>query len=362
MGPMPDVTRDNGTAQTTAQSTAQTKPKPGKRATRADVAKLAGVSTAVVSYVFNNGPRPVATATKARVLKAAEQLGYRPNSMARALSTGKSRTLGVIVPDLSNPFFASVYGALETEAADHGYSTLFMASHQDPKLERDRVARLIDHEVDAMVVASAMDTAQLPSIVRNDCPFVFLDQFTPVPGAKCVATDFRKAVADGTAHLIGHGYERIIMFSGKAEEGLDDRRIQGWYQAHEEAGRMPGPIVPAHFTRQGGYEAAMSLLDSGADGRSGLPDAIFVDSDLQAIGALSALYERHVRVPEDIAVASFDGTIEAQFSCPPLTTVEQDTDRLAKLVFHAATHPGETPDFQLIDAHLTIRRSCGCNG
>ena len=104
-----------------------------RRATRADVARLAGVSTAVVSYVFNNGPRPVAADTAQQVREAAEKLHYRPNSVARALSTGSSKTLGIVVPDLSNPFFSGVYSALETAAARNGYSTLFMASHQNPE-------------------------------------------------------------------------------------------------------------------------------------------------------------------------------------------------------------------------------------
>ena len=113
-----------------------------RRATRADVARLAGVSTAVVSYVFNNGPRPVAADTARQVREAAEKLHYRPNSVARALSTGSSKTLGIVVPDLSNPFFSGVYSALETAAARNGYSTLFMASHQNPEKEMDRISRL----------------------------------------------------------------------------------------------------------------------------------------------------------------------------------------------------------------------------
>lgn len=125
------------------------------RATRADVAQLAHVSTAVVSYVFNNGPRNVAPETAAKVRAAAKKLNYRPNSMARALRTGSSKTLGIIVPDLSNPFFSDVYNALETNAAQEGYSTLFMASHQDPNKELDRVSRLIARDVDAIIIASA---------------------------------------------------------------------------------------------------------------------------------------------------------------------------------------------------------------
>ena len=137
------------------------------RATRADVAQLAHVSTAVVSYVFNNGPRNVAPETAAKVRAAAKKLNYRPNSMARALRTGSSKTLGIIVPDLSNPFFSDVYNALETNAAQEGYSTLFMASHQDPNKELDRVSRLIARDVDAIIIRSDKITAEVIEAAKN---------------------------------------------------------------------------------------------------------------------------------------------------------------------------------------------------
>ena len=205
-----------------------------RRATRADVARLAGVSTAVVSYVFNNGPRPVAADTAQQVCEAAEKLHYRPNSVARALSTGSSKTLGIVVPDLTNPFFSGVYSALETAAARNGYSTLFMASHQNPEKEMDRISQLIAREVDAIIIASAQPTSALAGVPRKECPFIFMDQTQPVPGAKCVSTDFQAAVSLAVRHLLGHGYTNIAMLSGKADDGLSDKRIQGWYQAHKE--------------------------------------------------------------------------------------------------------------------------------
>lgn len=326
-----------------------------RRATRADVARLAGVSTAVVSYVFNDGPRPVAPETAQRVRAAAEKLDYRPNSVARALSTGSSRTLGVVVPDLSNPFFSDVYGELESIASRSGYSAMFMASHQDPDKERDRIARLVAREVDAVIVASARPSSELASIPRRECPFVILDQTKPVPGAKCVSTDFQSAVESAVRHLLAHGHTSIAMLSGKAGDGLDDPRIQGWRRVHDQAGVAAGPVVDAGFTRQGGYKAMLALLDSGR-----CPDAVFADSDLEAIGALRALHERGVRVPEDIALISFDGTVDSAFSWPPLTVVRQDAHAIAERIFRAAVEPDRAPDLQLVAASLVARRSCGC--
>ena len=326
-----------------------------RRATRADVAQLAQVSTAVVSYVFNNGPRNVAPDTAERVRDAARKLGYRPNSMARALRTGSSRTIGIIVPDLSNPFFSDVYDALETSAARNGYSTMFMASHQDPDKEMDRVSKLIARNVDAILIASAQPASALAGVPRKDCPFVFMDQTQAVPGAKCVSTDFRAAVQLAVHHLIGHGRRRIAMLSGKADEGLADKRIQGWYQAFSDSAMPVGAIEQAHYTRRGGYEATMALLD-----RDDPPDAIFADSDLEAIGALRALHERGVRIPEDIAVVSFDGTVDSGYTWPSLTVVQQNAQAIADCVLQAALHPDDTPDLQLLDTRLIPRESCGC--
>lgn len=325
------------------------------RATRADVAQLAHVSTAVVSYVFNNGPRNVAPETAAKVRAAAKKLNYRPNSMARALRTGSSKTLGIIVPDLSNPFFSDVYNALETNAAQEGYSTLFMASHQDPNKELDRISRLIARDVDAIIIASAQPTSNLAAVPRKECRFVFMDQTQAIPGAKCVSTDFQAAVQLAVHHLMGHGRRNIAMLTGKAEEGLNDKRIQGWYQAHK-ANRLPvGPIMQAHYTRQGGYQATIDLLNSDQH-----TDAIFADSDLEAIGALRAMHEQGIRVPEDIALISFDGTVDSQFTWPSLSVIQQNAQAIANCVFKAATDPQNTPDLQLIDSTLVPRESCGC--
>lgn len=263
--------------------------------------------------------------------------------------------LGIVVPDLSNPFFSGVYSALETAAARNGYSTLFMASHQNPEKEMDRISQLIAREVDAIIIASAQPTSALAGVPRKECPFIFMDQTQPVPGAKCVSTDFQAAVSLAVRHLLGHGYTNIAMLSGKADDGLSDKRIQGWYQAHKETEIPVGPVVQAHFTRQSGYDATLALLDS--DHR---PDAIFADSDLEAIGALRALHERHVRIPEDIAIVSFDGTVDSQFSWPALTVVQQDATAIAERMFQAALDPQNTPDLQLIDTTLVPRQSCGC--
>lgn len=156
-------------------------------------------------------------------------------------------------------------------------------------------------------------------------------------------------------HLMGHGRRNIAMLTGKAEEGLNDKRIQGWYQAHK-ANRLPvGPIMQAHYTRQGGYQATIDLLNSDQH-----TDAIFADSDLEAIGALRAMHEQGIRVPEDIALISFDGTVDSQFTWPSLSVIQQNAQAIANCVFKAATDPQNTPDLQLIDSTLVPRESCGC--
>lgn len=324
------------------------------RATRTDVARLADVSTAVVSYVFNNGPRNVAPETARRVREAARMLNYRPNTTARALRTGKTKTFGVIIPDFSNPYFAAFNDALETRCSQLGYSTLFVASHADIAFERQCIDRLLARNVDAIFAASAYNAASFSALHEEDCQFVVMDHTQPVPNVKCVATDFEPAVHDCVAHFLSHGHTATAMLFGGPYDA-NDPRIHGWNRTHQEAGMRPGPVVRSMFTRQGGYEAATELLDS-----EYRPTFIFGSSDLETFGAMRAIHEHGLRIPEDIAVGTLDGTIDTLYTQPQLTAVTQDTAAIAEHVIDAALHPENTPNVQLLPATVDIRQSCGC--
>lgn len=325
------------------------------RPTRTDVAKLANVSTAVVSYVFNNGPRAVAPSTSKRVLKAAKLLNYHPNPTARALRMGYSKMLGVIEPDSSNPFSASICDELQAVAMEHGYSVLFMNVHCNPEIERKAIRQLLERNVDAILLSSSRSSAQLSMTRLDESRFVFMDQPDKVANAKSVSTDFYHSALIATRHLIEHCHCSIDMLFGGSPNDRSDARIQGWYTAHQDANLSAGRIRQAFFTREGGYHATLDLIDSGKR-----PRAIFAGSDVEAMGAMRALHERGLKIPEDTAIVSFDGTIDSLYTWPQLTTMQQNTKEIADRAIEAAINPDEVPDVQIIKANLIIRHSCGC--
>ena len=158
------------------------------------------------------------------------------------------------------------------------------------------------------------------------------------------------------AHLLGHGRRRAAMLFGD-EAAFSDQRVMGWVQAHRDLGLPAGPIYQSDFTREGAYQITADLLTHTAQER---PDAIFAASDLEALGALRAIHEAGLRVPEDIALISFDGTAETLYTWPQLTTMKQDTMQIARCAIDAALRPDTAPDVQLVPAKLIVRRSCGC--
>ncbi|AKV55779.1 LacI family transcriptional regulator [Bifidobacterium actinocoloniiforme DSM 22766] len=337
----------------TAQTGAR-QPRP-KRATRTDVARLAEVSTAVVSYVFNNGPRHVAPETAEKVRKAAQMLNYHPNTTARALRTGFSKMMGVVVPDSSNPYSAGVYDELQTAAMARGYSLVYMNVRSDTGMEDNAIGKLVERNMDAIFMSSTRDYSQLTGAHLNQSRFVFMDQPRPVPGAKCVSTNFYDSAYQAVGHLIEHGHRRIDMLFGGSPKDSTDMRIQGWYEAHLDANLRAGTVMQSFYSREGGYQATLALLDEPEP-----PTAIFAASDLEAMGALRALHERGLRIPQDVAIVSFDGTVDSLYTWPQLTTMQQNTRGIAERAMRAALYPDSTPDVQLVDAELVIRQSCGC--
>jgi len=327
------------------------------KVTRTDVARYAGVSTAVVSYVINGGPKPVAAATAARVREAIKVLQYQPNATARALSLGSTRLLGMIVPDSTNPYFAELTDTIAQAAASRGYALLAANSRTDADTERQNTFNLVSRQVDAIILATVLTPSEVAAMPVQGIPRVLIDQSSAVHGVPTISTDFEQGAAMGVQHLIGHGHQDIAILVGKdIDPSRTDPRHSGWKKALREAGLPEGPAEFTDFTRQGGYEATRKLLDLPKP-----PTAIFASSDLLAVGALRAIHEANLSVPSDIAVVSFDGTSESEFSWPQLTTVRQPITQIAEAVLEAALS-NDNPDgrIQLFPTDLVIRRSCGC--
>jgi LacI family transcriptional regulator len=289
------------------------------------VAQRAGVSTTVVSYVVNGGPKSVSPATAAKVRAAIDELGYRPNPAARALTLGSSRVLGIVVPDAKSPFFASLARAVEAVAAEHGFALLLGNSDSSPTHEQRLITDLAARRVDGVVLCSSVLAPDLRELKLAGIPVVLLNHWTGDGDAPAVGSDLRGGAQMAVDHLIKQGHQHIGLLIGSNVEKYVDEREVGWREALQRAGIPTGQIVRAPFTRRGGFEACSEFLL-----QSKPPTAIFASSDLQALGLLRALHEAHVRVPEDVAVIGFDGSEEAEFSWPPLSTVAQPVSDMAR--------------------------------
>ncbi len=325
--------------------------------TRKDVARYAGVSTAVVSYVVNGGPKKVAPATEARVQDAIRVLGYRPNAAARALKLGSSETIGLIIPDNSNPFFSLLAHAVEDAAAELGYALLLTNSDGTLAKERRNIRNLASRQVDGVVLASVLFEPDLEALESAEIPAALLNHSGNAPGFNSVGVDLAAGAKIAVEHLIGHGHTNIALAMGTNVGHDYDLREEGWLQALTAAGLPEGPIVRRDFTRAGGYSAGQRLLAS-----ANRPTAIFASSDMQAIGILRAIHEAGLTVPGDIAMTSFDGSAEAEYCWPALTTVEQPVRAMAEAAVNAlvGSSRGQAPQQRIFPTQLRIRQSCGC--
>jgi LacI family transcriptional regulator len=323
--------------------------------TRADVARYAGVSTAVVSYVVNNGPKPVAPATAARVAEAIAVLGYRPNLSARALRRGSTQMLGLVVHDSSNPFFGSFALEITVEAARLGYVVLMINSLANVEMEQRALDDLVGRQVDGVILASTQPLAFAVRHRSSAVPAVLIDSSVAVPGHFSLGPDALDAARTIVDHLIKHGHTSIGIVIGNDGSDLD-RREEGWQVALRAAGLPDGPVARTPFSREGGYRGGQQLL---AGGRR--PTAIFASSDLQAVGLLKAIREHGLSVPDDIAVVSFDGTAESEYCNPPLTVVRQPIHEMAMRAVDRVLAQDVPPGgHEKFDMELVLRESCGC--
>jgi LacI family transcriptional regulator len=327
--------------------------------TRADVARHAGTSTAVVSYVVNEGPRPVAPETRRRVMDSIAALGYRPNRLAQALRGHRTRVMGLIVPDISNPFYAELARAIERMADLRGYTLVLGNSGQDPERELRYVRTFLDRKVDGLFLISGSSSEQLAALASEGVvPLILLDRrVNYTEDASLLATDSVSGAIMATRHLLAMGHTDIVALCGPARLGSD--RAGGYAQAMMEAGLPPIVHHSPEFDRLSAYALAREILLG-----SRRPTAVFASNDLAGISILRAAADLGVAVPGDLAVVAYDDIQEGQFSTPRLTTVAQPIEDLGR---EAVTHliglieGGLEAAFgmKLLAPRLVIRESCG---
>jgi LacI family transcriptional regulator len=336
--------------------------------TRDEVAREAGTSSAVVSYVINNGPRNVSESARTRVLAAIEKLNYRPNAVARSLRSSTSTVLGLVVPDITNAYCGELALAVENSAIARDHTLLLGNSMHDDRRQARHIETFFSHQVKGIVFIGSTygDEAFLAATSRvladSTVPLVFLDRSTSEFGASAILVDNRGGARAATEHLLAHGHRSIANFAGSSGLSAVRERTDGWADALTAAG------VSVEAQRQ--FESAFDRYEAFAVARAiferpDRPTAIFSQSDEQSIGIIYAAAQCGIRIPEDLALVSFDGIKEAGIVSPGLTTVQQPIARAGELAVdvllnRASGFPG-TGDDPVLPVELVVRHSCGCH-
>lgn len=329
-----------------------------KQVTRKDVAEHAGVSVAVVSYVVNNGPRPVSPATQAKVKKAIQELGYYPNELARSLSRKQTATIGLIIPSLINPVFNEIAQNLERVCTAAGYMVILCSTERDRDKEKKFAEILRTKQVDGVVaIPSASPHAVLKPLQQADIPTVFLEH--DMPDTYCIAIDDLQGGRLATQHLVSLGHHRVGIIKREPTSALSILRPVGYRAILEEAGIPfdPALVIESKAGQAAGYASMQQLL--------ALPDpptAVFTHNDVLAMGAMRAIYDAGLRVPDDISVVGYDDTVAASYLMPRLTTVRFSVAemgrRAGQVILELAQKKGPlTPRTITLPVELVIRAS-----
>lgn len=339
-------------------------PQPGEippRSTIEDVAERAGVSKATVSRVIN-GNYPVSDELRQRVESAIAELGYQPDRAARRLRANSSEVLGVIVPDIQNPYFTSVVRGIEDIAYENHMNVLLCNTDDEPQKQEAYLHVMRAERAAGLVLAPSFGirAEALQQLQRAGMPIVLIDRLVPGLAIDSVLVDNVQGAYMATMHLVRLGYQRIGLIVGDQELTPGLQRYQGYQQALRESGisQEPGLVRIGHFKIESGCLLAKDLLQSPVR-----PDAIFAASNLITLGVLKALRELNVRVPEDVAVIGFDDMVWATELYSPLTTVAQPMYEVgreaARLLLHRKNHPAIPVRTITLQASLVVRESCG---
>ncbi|MFI2241752.1 LacI family DNA-binding transcriptional regulator [Streptomyces chrestomyceticus] len=330
--------------------------------TMVDVARQAGVSVATVSHVLNE-TRPVRPDTRAAVLAAIDELGYTHNTLARSLVTARTRSIGLAVSAISNPYFTEILQGVEAGALEAGYSLLIADPHDDPAHEQKVVRLLHERRVDGMIVApSAEPAGMVEYLTRRKVPAVFLDRL--------VGDAYDQVCAENTApvrqlveHLAGLGHTRIGLVAGLPGLSTTTERVQGYREGLRARGLPFAPelLAGGNSEAEGAQDAIRHLLAAPEP-----PTAVITANNAMTIGTLRALRDLGLDVPRDIALACFDDFSWADLFAPRLTAISQPSKEIGaaavRLLLERLEEPDRPPRTLRLPCTYVHRESCGCTG
>jgi DNA-binding LacI/PurR family transcriptional regulator len=326
---------------------------PLKAPTIIDVAGRAGVSKSLVSRVMR-GENSVSASSRDAVMAAAEELGYRANAVARSLVQRRSYNVGVVVSDLHNIFFAEVLDGLYAAAAEGGYRTLITTGNRDPLAEQRALEQLLELRADGVVLAGSRIPVAAIEAAAQVVPIAAVGSDLRLPGVDVVVDDDFAGAVLAVEHLAGLGHREIALIDGGGGAGAAERRA-GYTSAMEAAGLSSQiRVEPGDFTESGGHESAHRLIA----GRR-RPTAIFASNDQSAVGALNAIIEAGLHVPEDVSLMGYDNTALAALRHISLTTIHQPRNQIGEMAMKAVLRriqrPGSPARRQVLAPRLVVR-------
>lgn len=324
-----------------------------------DIARKANVSFSTVSRALQNSPL-ISRRTAEKIQRIARESGYRASAVARGLVTQRTKTIGVVVTTIADPFVSEVVHGIEECCNDHGYSVFLANSNADPDREVKVVHSFSERRVDGIVVTSSrVGALYIPMLSEMRVPIVLVNNQQPGEFVHSVMIENVQGSREATNHLIQLGHRRIAYLGDRFGHQSDTERFSGYRQALDRAALPFFPELVAHGDGkpENAIAAAESLL-----GLPEAPTAIFCYNDMTALGVLKTLHARRMRVPEDVSVVGFDDLFIASYTDPPLTTVRQPRRRMGQLAMESLLQlmRGENPSQAItVPAELVIRESSG---
>ncbi|MDP1676522.1 MAG: LacI family DNA-binding transcriptional regulator [Bacteroidota bacterium] len=326
-----------------------------------DIAQKTGFSLSTVSRVLHKGSQKVSiSAETTRIIKkTAEDLGYRPNIIARSLRTEQTHEIGILVPDISNPFFSTIVKNLASELRKFGYGTVVYDTDENTSLEEESLRQLLDKRVDGLIIAAVGQEAKhFKEIVKRGIPLVTLDRCFNDFDVDAVSVDNVYGAMIAVQYLLNEGHQRVAFIQGLPGTYASDERKKGYCKVLDIAGIPIDPtiIVGSDFRAFNGYIETKHLLSM-----KNPPTAIFSASDLITLGVLEALREEKKIIPQEISLVTFDDPYFTKYLSPAITAVAQPIERMVEiavnLLFRRMKNPKEQSRRVLLEPSLIIRNS-----
>jgi LacI family transcriptional regulator len=323
-----------------------------------DVAKAAGVSTATVSNVLNKRGK-VGRRTQGLVLSTVKRLGYLPNIHARRLASRDTRTLGIIVSDIVNPFFPEVIMSFLARTRQLGYETILSETNYDPRRTQEAASRMMAHNVGGVAIMTSEFSARLiDELTRRKIAVTFLD-LAPARGyVSTLRIDYASGIEQIVKYLYQQGHREIAFVAGRPKLKSNEARLEAYERSMQAMGLKPGPILHGDLRFEGGLAAGLAIAQM-----SPRPTAVMAVNDLTAVGVMKGLTSAGLRIPQDISVTGFDRTRLAEYSNPSITTVDIHRDLLGQMAADAlhelcrSTNP-QGREYE-ISAELVVGNSSG---